>query len=243
MHLTVLPPPPADVSPALAGPPEDAAPEAVLAWVAGHHAASLAAGRVVATSAFGMEGVVLIDAIAHSRLPIPIIWIDTGFLFAETHELREKLEARYPHVEFRREPFGNLPPATPAELWRHDPDACCAIRKVEPMRRIMQNVDVWLTALRRGQSSDRAHLPLAHRDPKFGVTKICPLITWDRAQIWDRVQRRGLPYNRLHELGYPTVGCTHCTRPVPGSNPATYSRAGRWSGTTKTECGLHGAGI
>jgi len=102
---------------------------------------------------------------------------------------------------------------------------------------------VWSAGLRRSQSPTRANLRGVDWDWKFQVLKINPLANWDRRQVWDYIQTHGVPYNTLHDKGYPTIGCTHCTRPVPGSQIGDYTRAGRWADTGKTECGLHGAGI
>ncbi len=108
----------------------------------------------------------------------------------------------------------------------------------------MADVDVWITGLRRSQSATRANLRMIDWDWRYQVLKISPLACWERPQIWAYIQENDVPYNELHEQGYPTVGCTHCTKAVPGSKPGEYSRAGRWSGSGKTECGLHnGAGI
>lgn len=230
-------------------PSDDASAEEVLQWLTHAYVDELAAGQVVATTGFGMEGCVLLDLIHEAGLSLPVHWIDTDFLFAETHELRRRLETRYPRLTFVR----HAAPLTPGEqaevlgpqLWARNPDGCCRVRKVLPMRRAMQGVSVWLAALRRGQSKARATLPLVGRDPQHDVVKICPLLKWTRADVWQYVQAHDVPFNTLHEREYPTVGCTHCTRPVPGSRPDDYSRDGRWAGTGKTECGLHvgGSGI
>jgi phosphoadenosine phosphosulfate reductase len=103
----------------------------------------------------------------------------------------------------------------------------------------LAGADVWVTAITRSQTESRNSTPLVAWDWQYQVLKICPLIGWDRARIWDYVRQHDVPYNALHEQGYPTIGCTHCTIPVPGSSPREYSRAGRWAGTEKTECGLH----
>lgn len=250
MQLSVLPAP--DVASEWNGPSkptDDTSADEVLQWVADAYADELAAGRVAATTGFGMEGCVLLDLIHKAGLSLPVHWIDTDFLFAETHDLRRRLERRYPRLTFVR----HAAPLTPGEqaevlgpqLWARDPDACCRVRKVLPMRRAMQGVDVWLAALRRGQSRDRATLPLVGRDAQHDVVKICPLLKWTRADVWRYVQEHDVPFNTLHEREYPTVGCIQCTRPVSGSTPGDYSRDGRWSGTGKTECGLHvgGSGI
>lgn len=239
MQLTLAPKPPApsDLSPP-AGPAED-----VLEWLKTRFAKELAYGRVVMTTSFGMEGCVLIDLIDRAGLDVPIIYLDTGFFFEETHDLRRRLEQRYPRLAFINRGT-DLSPEDQArqfgpELWKSDPAACCDLRKVEPMRDVMEGVDVWLTALRRGQSKTRANLPIAGVDAQYGVVKVSPLAEWDRPQVWQYIQAHDVPYNVLHERGYPTVGCTHCTKAVPGSQAWDYSREGRWAGTEKTECGLH----
>ncbi len=226
------------------GTPDDtASPDNVIEWVS----RTFPDDRVAATTGFGMEGCVLIDLIDKAGLSIPVIWLDTGFLFDETHDLRRRLEARYPRLSFVRHAIDLSPEeqdlAMGPRLWQRDPDRCCGLRKVVPMRRAMADVDVWLAAVRRGQSPERATLPVVGRDAKHDVWKVCPLLTWSRPQVWQYVIDHDLPFNVLHEREYPTVGCTHCTRPVPGSRPGDYSREGRWTGTTKSECGLHGAGI
>jgi len=128
-------------------------------------------------------------------------------------------------------------------LWKRDPDLCCKLRKIDPMNAVMQDFDVWLTGLRRSQSAARAHLKAVEWDWKFRVIKVNPLAYWDREDVWNYIRTNDVPFNALHERGYPTVGCTHCTKPVHGLKIGEYSRAGRWADKAKTECGLHGDGI
>ena len=120
-----------------------------------------------------------------------------------------------------------------------EPDACCRLRKVEPMRAALAGVDVWVTGLTRSQSASRATLEVVAWDWQYQLVKVNPLATWTRAQVYDYVRRREVPYNELHERGYPSIGCTHCTVAVPGNELGEYSREGRWTGEHKTECGLH----
>ncbi|UCC31307.1 MAG: phosphoadenylyl-sulfate reductase, partial [Phycisphaerales bacterium] len=177
-----------------------------------------------------------------------VAYLDTMFLFPETYKLRDRMIEQYPHVEFVNHGT-RLTPAEQAtlygeELWKRNPDLCCRLRKVDPMREVMADVDVWITGLRRSQSATRVNLRLIEWDWRYLVLKVNPLFRWERSQIWQYVKQNDVPYNELHEQGYPTVGCTHCTQPVSGCTPGDYSRAGRWSGTDKNECGLHGgAGI
>ncbi|MEL7238154.1 MAG: phosphoadenylyl-sulfate reductase [Planctomycetota bacterium] len=220
-------------------PADTASAEDVLAWARD----SFHDRRVVATTGFGMEGCVLLDLLDKAGLHVPVFWIDTGFHFDETHELRRRLETRYRGLDFVRLAIDLTPEEQELtlgpRLWQRDSFQCCGLRKVIPMQRAMRDVDVWLTAVRRGQSPERASLPVAGRDAQRNVLKVCPLLTWDRPRVWQYIQDHDVPYNVLHEREYPTVGCTHCTQPVPGSRPDSYSRDGRWSGSAKTECGLH----
>jgi phosphoadenosine phosphosulfate reductase len=205
--------------------------------------------RIVLTTQFGMEGCALIDMYASHGVPLTVVYLDTMFLFPETYALRDRLVARYPHLSFENR--GTI--VTPEQqatlhgegLWTRAPDLCCRIRKVDPMREALAGVDVWITGITRGQSQARARIPLIGWDWQFQLLKISPLAAWDRKQVWEYVQRQDVPYNPLHELGYPTIGCTHCTKPVPGASVTEYTRLGRWDNTGKTECGLHinGSGI
>ncbi|MCH7994466.1 MAG: phosphoadenosine phosphosulfate reductase family protein [Planctomycetes bacterium] len=105
---------------------------------------------------------------------------------------------------------------------------------------VMAETDVWITGLRRSQSVARANLRMIEWEWRYQALKISPLAKWERPEIVEYIKKHNVPYNVLHEQGYPTVGCTHCTKPVPGSTLGDYSRAGRWSDSEKTECGLHG---
>jgi phosphoadenosine phosphosulfate reductase len=218
---------------------EESPPEAIVAW-----ALRRFAGReLVVTTSFGMEGCALIDMVARHRVPVPVVWLDTMFLFPETYALRDRLAVRYPHLRFENRGTALTPEAQAEqfgpELWRQDPDLCCVLRKVEPMRRALHGVDVWLTGLTRSQGADRAALRVVEWDWQYQLVKVNPLAAWNRARVWEYVRAHDVPYNELHERGYPTLGCTHCTAPVPGAGPRDYSRTGRWAGTSKTECGLH----
>jgi phosphoadenosine phosphosulfate reductase len=200
--------------------------------------------RVVLTTSFGMEGCALIDMYARLGAAPTVVYLDTMFFFPETYALRDRMVRRYPLVTFVNRGTSLTPEAQAArygpELWRRNPDQCCRLRRVEPLRHALTGTDVWITAITRAQGGTRSGIPLVSWDWQYQVLKICPLADWDRARIWEYVRRHDVPYNELHEQGYPSIGCTHCTTPVPGSSPGEYSRAGRWAGTEKTECGLHG---
>jgi phosphoadenosine phosphosulfate reductase len=121
-------------------------------------------------------------------------------------------------------------------LWAVDPDACCEIRKVEPNRRALAGKRAWISGIRRDQSSTRADTDIVQWDEKFGLVKINPLASWTESQVWSYILEHDVPYNELHDRGYPSIGCTNCTKPVAaGDDP----RSCRWQGFDKTECGLH----
>ena len=223
---------------------EDTAAEKFIPWTLrrfGHQ-------RMVMSTSFGMEGCALIDMYARHGIPLTVAYLDTMFFFPETYELRDRMIERYPHLTFVNRGT-TLTPEQQAvlhgpELWKSNPDLCCKIRKVDPMVDLMSDVDVWITGLMRSQSKTRANIKLIEWDWKYHVVKLNPLAAWTRAQVWEYIRVNDVPYNALHEQGYPTVGCTHCTKPVEGSRIGEYTRDGRWAGTGKTECGLHGgAGI
>lgn len=196
--------------------------------------------HVEIASGFGVEGVVLIDIAARLRPHLKVFTLDTDFLFPETYALMERIEKRYGiSVERVR---STLSPAEqerhhgPA-LWAQIPDLCCNLRKVEPLRHKLSQLSAWVTSIRRDQTSFRAQARKVEWDEKFLLVKINPLADWSSKQVWRYVHEHNVPYNPLHDQGYPSIGCTHCTRSVlPGEDP----RAGRWSGFNKTECGLHG---
>jgi phosphoadenosine phosphosulfate reductase len=195
--------------------------------------------EVALVSAFGPEGMVLIDMAAHIQRGFRLVTIDTGFLFPETHQLMAEVEERYGIAIEKVHP--ELSPEAQersygAALWKHNPDLCCSMRKVEPLRRKLAELGGWITSIRRGQTAARAAARKLEWDAKFGLVKINPLADWTSAEIWDYIRKNDVPYNELHDRGYPSIGCTHCTRAVLAGEQ---ERAGRWPGLAKTECGLH----
>lgn len=199
--------------------------------------------RLVITTSFGMEGCALIDMYAARGAAPTVAYLDTMFLFPETYVLRDRMVQRYPLITFVNRGTSLTPEEQEVrygpQLWRRAPDLCCRLRKVEPMQQALVGADVWITAISRSQGNSRSEIPLIAWDWQYQVLKICPLAGWDRPRVWEYVRRHSVPYNELHERGYPSIGCTHCTLPVPGAGPAEYSREGRWAGTEKAECGLH----
>lgn len=190
-------------------------------------------------SSFGAEDVVLIDLAFRLRARFSVFTLDTDFLFPETYALISRIEDRY-GVEVERVRSSLTPEAQAARfgeaLWRHNPDHCCALRKIEPLTGRLKSSSAWISGIRRQQSSTRANARKLEWDPRFGLVKLNPIVDWTEVQVWEYIREHRVPYNPLHDRGYPSIGCTHCTRAVlPGED----SRAGRWSGLEKTECGLH----
>lgn len=189
-------------------------------------------------SSFGAEDVVLID-MASRDSKFRVFTLDTDFLFPETYALIDQIEARY-GLAVERTRSELTPEAQAAQygpaLWASRPDACCQLRKVEPLKKKLADLAAWVTGVRRDQAPTRANTRKLEWDAKFGLVKVNPLADWNWSEVWDYIRAHNVPYNPLHDRDYPSIGCTYCTRSVkPGEDP----RAGRWSGFNKTECGLH----
>lgn len=188
---------------------------------------------------FGAEDVVLVDMLQKISPSTDIFYLDTDFHFQETYDTRDRLKDRY-NLEFVRVSPLMTPEEQAAEhgeeLWKSDPNACCGIRKVEPLTRILSQYDAWITGIRRDQAPTRANAKKVEYDQKFGLVKFNPLASWQSEDVWNYIHTHQVLYNPLHDRNFPSIGCEQCTRQVlPGEDP----RAGRWSGNEKTECGLH----
>jgi len=212
---------------------EHKSPLDVLRWAAAN------VGRVAFATGFGAEGCVVVDLIARDRLPIDVFTLDTGLLFPETYELWRQLEARY-GITIRAVRPEQTVEQQAAELgpslWQRDPDRCCELRKLAPLRAALRDYDGWITAIRRDQTPDRASAQLVEHDHRFELVKINPIVTWTHDDVWAYIYEHDVPYNALHERGYPSIGCHPCTSAI---FPGEALRAGRWRGAGKTECGLH----
>ena len=198
--------------------------------------------RIVLACSFGAEDVVLVDMIHRINPRIPLFYLDTDFLFKETYEARDNLIEKYelqPHQVIQVK--SQLTPEQQAihygeALWAREPDRCCALRKVEPLGRVLRDYDAWITGIRREQAPTRAHAGLIEWDKNFQLVKVNPLAKWTIDDVWAYIRVHEVPYNALHDRNYPSIGCVHCTVPVrPGEDP----RSGRWKSFGKTECGLH----
>jgi phosphoadenosine phosphosulfate reductase len=195
--------------------------------------------RVAISSAFGAEGMVLIDMASGVRRDFKLFTIDTEFLFPETYSLMDRIEEKY-GIAIERV-YSALSSDEQARLhgealWSRNPDQCCHLRKVEPLGRKLNELNAWITSIRRDQTSARSGAKRVEWDAKFGLVKINPIVDWTSKQVWRYIHEHDVPYNELHDQDYPSIGCTYCTRAV---RPGEDSRAGRWPGFAKTECGLH----
>jgi phosphoadenosine phosphosulfate reductase len=191
-------------------------------------------GRVSLACSFQKEESVLLDMLLSIDPGARVFALDTHVLFPETYTVWKEVERRYntkveiyegPTLARQAEIHGDA-------LWGRKPDLCCSIRKVEPLTRALGELDAWITGMRRDQSPTRANAPKVGWDEAHELWKANPLADWNDERCWDYIRERGLPYNELHDRGYSSIGCTHCTQPGAG-------REGRWTGSDKVECGLH----
>jgi phosphoadenosine phosphosulfate reductase len=212
---------------------EEETPETILSWALDRF------DKITLACSFGAEDVVLVDMLTKLNPKTDIFYLDTDLHFRETYETRDKLEQHY-GIKFiqakteltlqkQAEQYGD-------ELWKSNPNQCCALRKVDPLTGILRKYDAWITGIRRDQAPTRANSGKVEYDVKFGLIKFNPLASWTSEDVWNYIRTNNVIYNPLHDRNYPSIGCEKCTRPViPGEDP----RAGRWSGFEKTECGLH----
>jgi phosphoadenosine phosphosulfate reductase len=213
---------------------EHKSPQEVLRW-----AVEMFHPRLTMATAFGAEGCCLIHMLAEIEPGVRVFNLDTGYQFPETLQLREQIKERYGiAVEMVR------PELTVAEyeaehggpLYRIRPDQCCHDRKIIPLRRVIAGYDAWISAIRRDQTVHRAAAGVVQWDAKFDLVKVNPLLSWTKREVWGFIMKHNVPYNPLHDQGYPSIGCWPCTRPVSEGED---ERTGRWAGTLKKECGLH----
>ena len=219
---------------------EQAQPEEILRW-----AAQTFPGKVALASSLGLEDQVITHLIASLRLPIDIFTLDTGRLFQETYDLIERTQERYGRsirilfpntkdVEQMLESHGPNLFRKSVELRR----LCCHVRKVAPLKRALSELDAWICGLRREQSVTRDSLGVVQWDSANNLAKISPLARWTEQQTWNFIRANKVPYNVLHDKGFPSIGCACCTRAIA---PGEDIRAGRWwwENPEHKECGLH----
>src|SRR5713226_8526249 len=209
-------------------------PEAILKW-----AVDRFFPRLTMATAFGPEGNCIIHMLAGIEPRVRIFNLETGYQFPETLELRERIKEKYGiEVEYVRAE------ATVKEyedehggpLYVIRPDQCCEDRKIIPLRKSVAGYEAWISAIRKDPSGERGKASVVQWDAKFNLVKINPLLHWTKKDVWNFITKNGVPYNPLHDRGYPSIGCWPCTAPV---GEGEGERAGRWRGTGKKECGLH----
>ncbi len=199
-------------------------------------------GRLALSLSFGnAEGVVLLDMLSRLTDPagVRVFTIDTGFLFDMTRRYRRKVVERYGvalEVHGPRLSVAEQAKKYGERLYERDPDLCCAMRKIEPQRWALKDCDAWISGIRRDQTPQRANTPQIRWEKRYGVVKVSPLAAWTAEDVEEYVEEYDVPLNPLLGKGYRSIGCEPCTRPVAEDEDP---RAGRWSGTQKTECGLH----
>ncbi len=209
-------------------------PDRVLQWSFDTYGSEVALG-----TGFGPSGVFLMHRIYKLGLGIPVFYLDTNLLFDQTYKLRDRLQEKLGikitqvtpslTLDEQKEKFGD-------ELWNRNPDQCCYIRKVEPLKRYLSDKKGWITGIRRNQSDTRKNTRILEYDDINQVLKLNPLAELTSDEIWDYINDHELPYNPLHDDGYPSIGCIPCTSPVKDGED---ERNGRWRGVDKTECGIH----
>ncbi len=189
--------------------------------------------RLALTVSFGGAGVVLAHMLSQVAPWVPVLFLDTGLLFEETYAFKNEFVGRYGLNVIDLHPRED-----PGPLYETNPDRCCEIRKVEPMAVALKEYDAWVSGVRRDQSPTRADTEVLELHELGGreLIKIHPLAYWDREKVWRYITENAVPYNPLLDRGYTSIGCWPCTR---ATRPGEGEREGRWSGTGKTECGLH----
>jgi phosphoadenosine phosphosulfate reductase len=217
---------------------ETTAPQTILRWLFEESGLE----RVAVASSFQAEGTCVIDMAVALRPDVPILFLETGFHFAETLAFKEQLAERLGLnvVDLVGEHTVESQAAELGErLYERDPARCCDINKVRPFTGALRGYDAWVTALRRDSSPTRRVTPILEQyelEPDLWMAKVNPIANWTRAETWRYLEERDLPHNPLYDLGYSSIGCAPCTRTLFAGE---HERAGRWDGSQKTECGIH----
>ncbi|HLW67373.1 MAG TPA: phosphoadenylyl-sulfate reductase [Gemmataceae bacterium] len=213
---------------------KEESPQVILRW-----AVETFHPKLMMATAFGAEGCCIIHMLAEIEPAVRVINLETGYQFAETLALRERIKERYGiEVEYV------YPELTVADyeaehggpLYGIRPDQCCYDRKILPLKRAIVGYDAWISAIRGDQTDHRRAAGVVQKDAKFGLIKVNPLLRWTKKDVWNFIWKNEVPYNPLHDQNYPSIGCWPCTEPVGEGED---ERAGRWAGTKKKECGLH----
>lgn len=215
---------------------ESATPEEILAWAHETFGDGLTMG-----TAFGPEGSVLLSMLAEIAPETYVFNLDTGYQFQETLDLRDRIARKYGLEVDMLQPELTVPEYEAKHggpLYETNPTQCCFDRKIKVLQKAMKGRKAWISGIRREESEHRAKAAIVSWDRKFNVVKVCPFVNWTKKDVWNRIVKQDIPYNPLHDRGYPSIGCWPCTRAQkPGE---TDDRSGRWAKYAgKTECGLH----
>jgi phosphoadenosine phosphosulfate reductase len=211
-----------------------ASAEQILRW-----AVQMFHPRMTMATAFGAEGCCILHLLAGIEPTVRVFNLDTGYQFPETLQLRDRIFDRYGiQVEMVRpaQSVAEYEAEHGGPLYHLRPDQCCLDRKIVPLRRAVEGYDAWISAIRKDQTNHRAEAEAVQWDAKFQLVKVNPLLDWTRRDVWKFILDNEIPYNPLHDQGYPSIGCQPCTSPVGAGED---ERAGRWAGSAKKECGLH----
>ncbi|MER5393961.1 phosphoadenylyl-sulfate reductase [Saccharopolyspora sp. NPDC002686] len=218
-----------EAAPRLAG----ASAEEALRWAA----ENFGDGLIVASN---MQDAVLVDLAAKAKPGVDVLFLETGYHFAETIGTRDAVAQVYDVTIVDALPAQTVAEQDAAEgprLYERDPNRCCFLRKVVPLRNTLARYEAWVTGVRRVEAPTRANTPIVTWDERNGLVKINPLAAWSDEEMQQYIDEHGVLVNPLVAAGYPSIGCQPCTaKPAPGADP----RSGRWAGSAKTECGLHG---
>ncbi len=212
-------------------------PQQVLTW-----AIDTYSPKVLMATAFGAEGcaiLAMLSEIITDTSQVRLINLETGYQFQETLDLRERIREKYGiEVEYVRaeESVEAMEARFGGAIYGTDPDTCCRIRKIEPLKRTVVGYNAWISAIRREQTHARKGAGVVEWDSKFQLAKVNPLANWTKRDLWNYLLENDVPYNPLHDQGYPSIGCQPCTKRVGEGED---ERSGRWQGLVKTECGLH----
>ncbi len=210
----------------------DASAAEVLAWTA----QTFDERFIVASN---MQDAVLVHLAAQARPGVEVLFLDTGYHFAETIGTRDAVEQVYGVRIVNAKAELSVPEQDAAhgrDLFAREPDRCCAMRKVAPLKKTLAGYDAWVTGVRRVEAPTRANTPLVTYDEAFGLVKVNPIAAWSDEQMHNYIEEHAILVNPLVDAGYPSIGCAPCTvKPLPGADP----RSGRWAGKAKIECGLH----
>ncbi|WP_017613283.1 phosphoadenylyl-sulfate reductase [Nocardiopsis salina] len=211
---------------------EEASAQEIISWAA----ETFGEGLCMTSS---MADALMVDLASRQVPGIDVIFLDTGYHFAETLGTRDAVDSIYDINLVTVEPRRTVPEQDAAlgpRLFGRNPEICCHLRKVEPLQRALEPYSAWLTGLRREDSVTRRDTPVVQWDPKRGMTKVNPIARWTQDDVDTYMADHGVLVNPLQDDGFPSIGCEPCTRRVePGEDP----RSGRWAGTGKTECGIH----